>query len=200
MENVKPLEKKEIQKVSESLARAFEEDPLFLYCLDGMENKHEKRVQIFKVLLKYGLRYGNAVNTQNLEGSMAWFSQIEKYEEISTWRLLRSGGLTLVLKLGIKCLKRLDVASEIIVKLRAKYTKKESHWYLAIIGVDPNYQGKGFASILLKYLISTSDSYPIYLETFVEKNVPIYEHFNFKVVEIATVPDANIPIWAMLRK
>ncbi len=134
MENVKPLEKKEIQKVSESLARAFEED------------------------------------------------------------------LTLVLKLGTKILKRLDVASEIIAKLRAKYTKKESHWYLAIIGVDPNYQGKGFASILLKYLISTSDSYPIYLETFVEKNVPIYEHFNFKVVEIATVPDANIPIWAMLRK
>ena len=39
-----------------------------------------------------------------------------------------------------------------------------------------------------------------YLETLTEKNVPIYQHFGFKVAEESTIPSTDITIWAMLRE
>jgi hypothetical protein len=40
---------------------------------------------------------------------------------------------------------------------------------------------------------------PSYLETQEEKNVPLYEHFGFKVLEEVNIPDLDVTNWAMLR-
>ena len=37
-----------------------------------------------------------------------------------------------------------------------------------------------------------------YLETNNDPNVPIYEHFGFKVMEKTIVPNSNVPHYAML--
>ena len=37
-----------------------------------------------------------------------------------------------------------------------------------------------------------------YLETNNDRNVPIYEHFGFKVMEKTLVPNSNVPHYAML--
>jgi hypothetical protein len=41
---------------------------------------------------------------------------------------------------------------------------------------------------------------PCYLETHNQKNVPIYRHYGFKVVEEDIVPGTEITHWAMLRQ
>jgi hypothetical protein len=41
---------------------------------------------------------------------------------------------------------------------------------------------------------------PVYLETADEKNVPVYEHFGFKIVDKSIVPEENLTNWAMLRE
>jgi hypothetical protein len=40
---------------------------------------------------------------------------------------------------------------------------------------------------------------PCFLETQAEKNVGIYEHLGFRVVEEGIVPGSNVKSWAMLR-
>jgi len=40
---------------------------------------------------------------------------------------------------------------------------------------------------------------PCYLETLEEKNVRLYEHFGFTVLEQTAVPDTYLTVWAMLR-
>ena len=37
-----------------------------------------------------------------------------------------------------------------------------------------------------------------YLETNWDRNVPIYEHFGFKVMEKTMVPDSNVEHYAMM--
>jgi ribosomal protein S18 acetylase RimI-like enzyme len=76
------------------------------------------------------------------------------------------------------------------------------HWYLQAIGVDPLSQGKGYAGRLLRPMIARMDEerLPCYLETLVEKNVRLYEHFGFEVIEEAPIPRTNLTNWAMLRK
>jgi len=55
--------------------------------------------------------------------------------------------------------------------------------YLWFIGVQPEHQGQGIGSKLMKEIISNSDSkvLPIYLETSTLKNLPWYEKFGFQI-------------------
>jgi hypothetical protein len=41
---------------------------------------------------------------------------------------------------------------------------------------------------------------PCYLETLEEKNVRLYEHFGFKMIEKSAIPETGLTNWAMLRE
>jgi len=75
------------------------------------------------------------------------------------------------------------------------------HWYLQLIGVEPEQQGKGFASGLIREMLKKIDeeALPCYLETELEENVPIYEHFGFQTLEEYDVPNTPLKMWLMLR-
>ena len=76
------------------------------------------------------------------------------------------------------------------------------HWFLQTIGVEPRFQGKGYASKLIRPMLTRIDEEgrPCYLETLDEHNVPLYEHLGFKVIDKATVPKTSLTNWAMLRE
>jgi ribosomal protein S18 acetylase RimI-like enzyme len=66
---------------------------------------------------------------------------------------------------------------------------------------NPKFQGKGYASILLRAMIERVDQEqkPIYLDTDSEKAVQIYEHFDFNVVEQNKIPNTDFNVWLMIR-
>jgi len=76
------------------------------------------------------------------------------------------------------------------------------HWYLDMIGVDPQYQGQGFCSRLVRPVLEHIDRerMPCYLETNARKNVAIYRRFGFEVILEDEMPGTGIRTWAMLRK
>ena len=76
------------------------------------------------------------------------------------------------------------------------------HWHLLLLAVDPQHQGKGYASKLLEEMFSRIDEggLPCYLETGGEKNVSMYQHFGFKVLEEFTEPNTTDKMVAMLRE
>ena len=76
------------------------------------------------------------------------------------------------------------------------------HWYLLILGVDPQYQGKGYASQLLNGMLKDTDEEGVscYLEAEGSNNVSMYKHFGFKVVDEYTVPNTKVELTAMLRE
>jgi ribosomal protein S18 acetylase RimI-like enzyme len=76
------------------------------------------------------------------------------------------------------------------------------HWFLGPIGVNPESQGQGFASKLMRPMLARADAQdvPVFLDTNSEFNISLYEHFGFRVMERADMPEA--PIWnvGMLRE
>lgn len=82
-----------------------------------------------------------------------------------------------------------------------KQNIKLSYYYLYLLGVDPEYQNKGYGGNLLRTMINQTDKdrIPLYLETENESIVPFYEHFGFRVAKIITLPKINIPMWEMMR-
>ncbi|KAL7816028.1 acyl-CoA N-acyltransferase [Trichoderma aethiopicum] len=61
------------------------------------------------------------------------------------------------------------------------------HWYLELLAVKPEYQGKGAASLMLRYGVDKADEDKV--ECFLDaspKGQPIYERYGFRVVQSDT--------------
>jgi ribosomal protein S18 acetylase RimI-like enzyme len=59
------------------------------------------------------------------------------------------------------------------------------HYYLMLVGTDPQHHGKGSGSQLLDQLLQTAakEGKEVYLETSVDKNIPFYEKRGFAVFD-----------------
>lgn len=74
------------------------------------------------------------------------------------------------------------------------------HWYLAVTGVDPYFQGMGLGSTLLRHALARcdQDGLPAYLEASTLRNRALYERFGFE--EVGVIQAGSSPqVWAMMR-
>ena len=77
----------------------------------------------------------------------------------------------------------------------------EPHWYLAVLGTEPQAQGRGLGSALLRSRLTRCDErrFPAYLESSKEANVPYYERFGFRVTGEIHMPGGGPQLWPMWR-
>jgi ribosomal protein S18 acetylase RimI-like enzyme len=114
--------------------------------------------------------------------------------------MLRMGALALPLTVSWAALWRLGTLEARASKLHHHYAPMP-HWYLVQIGVEPAFQGRGFAGRLLRPLLARMDAadVPCYLETSKERNVTLYQRFGFAIAGVADVGN-SLRMWAMVRR
>jgi ribosomal protein S18 acetylase RimI-like enzyme len=83
----------------------------------------------------------------------------------------------------------------------AKYHPTAPHWYLPLIGVDPQHQGSGHGSALLRHALTECDREhaPAYLESTNPANIPLSERHGFEILATIQV-GSSPPLFPMLRK
>jgi predicted N-acetyltransferase YhbS len=83
-----------------------------------------------------------------------------------------------------------------------KHHPEEPHWYLAVVGSDPDVRGGGFGQALMRSRLERCDAEgaPAYLESSKESNVPYYLRFGFQVTGELTIPDGGPTMWQMWRR
>lgn len=76
----------------------------------------------------------------------------------------------------------------------------EPHWYLNMLGVLPEHQGRGHGTTLMRALNARADAdrVPCYLETDKESNIRIYERHGYRVTDRQTAP-LGVIVWFMQR-
>jgi ribosomal protein S18 acetylase RimI-like enzyme len=64
----------------------------------------------------------------------------------------------------------------------AEWHPEEPHWYLPIIGVEPNAQGRGLGGALLRHAVARCDRENLiaYLESSNPRNITLYERHGFE--------------------
>ena len=194
------LEKSQIKSAAEMLARAFYDDPLYAYLLPDESERKNRSYYLHQFCLRYGLFYGEVYTTSpNLEGVAVWLPPGKT--RITRWGEIRSGGLSILFKLGMKFLSRQGSFIRCIAPMHQRHAPFP-HWYLFHLGVAPIHQGKGYGGTLLTAMLARMDRehLPCYLETQQENNVAIYQRYGFRVVERADIPGAGFCDWAMLRE
>lgn len=188
------------KRAAEVLVRAFWNHPPLQYYFPDETERGKIAPHFFSVPLFYGIRYGEVhATSMNLEGITIWIPS-EEYP-FTFWRLIRSVPPSELIGLGRNGGSKLRSLGQYIDETHARLAPFK-HWFLQAIGVDPKYQGSGYAGRLLRHMLTKIDEagLPCYLETLEEQNVQIYEHFGFTVVDESAIPETELTNWAMLRK
>ena len=194
------LNKLHIKPAAEVLTQAFRNYPLLQYSFPDKLERERIAPYFFQYILSYGIRYGETYATSpNLEGVAVWLTS-DNYH-MTFWRLIRSVPLPIIFVFGKWGGGRMRYTGEYIDAVHKRLVPFK-HWFLQTIGVNPQFQGKGYAGKLLKPMFTRIDEegLPCYLETLDETNVRLYEHFGFKVIEKSAIPETKLTNWAMLRE
>lgn len=194
------LAREQIGPASEMLTQAFFNDSKLTHVLPDEDIRKERGRHLFSFELRYGMNYGKVYATSpSLEGVAVWLPS--ERSAITFWRAMRSGGMALQKGLGKDNMKRLLAFSDQVDAYHKKHVPG-AHCYLFFIGVDPRFQGKGFGGKLIQPLLDRMDkkNMSCYLNTQNEKNIGLYEHFGFSVVEQVKLPGTEIVHTGMVRK
>lgn len=193
------LTKAHTRPAAEMMSRAFFDYPLVVHFFPDPAERARKQAHSFQSLLDYGIRCGEVYATSpGLEAVAMWLPSARAHR--SRWQEILSGNMRSLLG-GF--MRKQSRQKAYIDYSRAVHRRCAPfpHVYLQLLGVDPAHQGKGYASALLRPMFARLDEIglPCFLETQAEKNVALYRHLSFEVVEEGLVPGSQVTSWAMLR-
>jgi len=188
----------QLPQATAMLGRAFYQDQLSVYVYPDEAERTRRLPLVFNISLHYTLRYGEITTTPEVTGTACWLPPGNT--TVSTWQLLRIGALQTSLQMGLPALRRLTNAEDSMQSTHRRCIAGP-HWYLWVLGVDPEHQGQGIGSTLLRAGIERADTsgLPCYLETMNPDNVPLYEKFGFAIASEGNIPGSNVCMWGMLR-
>ncbi|MGV9205143.1 MAG: GNAT family N-acetyltransferase [Promethearchaeia archaeon] len=197
------LQKSDAEKAAEIFAKAFMYNPITAYTIPDEKKRKEKVHYMFEYLLRYGINYGLAMSpSSELEGIAVWLCT--PYTNETILRQIRSGVLKVIWKLGVNFVKNQLKLRSAIEHVTHESTKnlEDGFIYLYSFCVEPAFQGRGYASALLKQMIAFSErtQVPIYLETAPKDNRIMYKHFDFQIKAQKAVPDSEYIMYGMVRE
>ena len=187
------------RQAGEMLARAFYDDPLSVYLAPNDAKRARVLPWLYERIVRYGAMYdGELLTTGGIDGVAVWLPPGLSHTPIT--RLVRAGLALTPLKFGLGALGRFMNANY-VEQLRAKLAP-EPHWYLWVIGVEPERQGRGLGGSLVEPMIVRADAerMPCYLETHKERNVAFYQKHGYNVVHSGHVPKGGPAFWCMKRE
>lgn len=194
------LDSTHIDNAADVLASAFRDYPLNRYFYPDDAERARMTVSRFRSVVKRSVLYGEAYSTSDfMEGVVLWLPS--RCLEMNLWQRLRCGDIGKQMRESRGARERVKIFYRYTHRLHRQLIQGE-HMFLWVIGVAPDYQGNGLSSRLIGPMLSRLDdeNLPCFVETHDEKNVLLYQHFGFKIVNESLVPDTSLKHWALLRE
>lgn len=199
MTAVRRATRADIKPIAAVLTRAFAHDPFYTYLAGDAPERNQRMREGWDGLLRFasaGLR--ETYTTDDHVGAAIWFPPgFFGAGFIDSLRLLPS-----VTRLagGWRRLRRVSRALSTLEE-RRRHHVPAPHFYLSALGVEPERQGEGIGTALMRPVLERADALaqPAYLETATARNVLLYERAGFSVVEELTLPDTDVHGWLMYR-
>lgn len=192
----RPVTEADVPAVAALLARAFATNPGMSWVFREPVARPKRLERLFAVLLTHvWLPRGECLTTERLDGAALWMGPGRWHIPLADQarllpRAARAAGFATP-----RMLRGMAITE-------ARHPATPEHWYLAVLGVDPSSQGRGFGPHLMAPVLDRcdGDGTPAYLETDTEQNVALYERHGFRVTEQVTLPGGAEPtVWLMWR-
>ena len=198
MDGIKPFKRELMDRATTTLERAFLTDPMFKWIFPDPTIRSKSLRRLNRVPLEYGYHYGHVTQSNDGMGVAIW---IPAGSSVTVGGMVRSGMLTVPFHIGFRPFSKFMGANDIMDKIHKKYVS-EPHWQLLIVAVDPEMQGSGHGTALVKEGLARADeaNCPCYLDTSKEQNIAFYERLGFTVVESVPLGNGGPIGWGMRRE
>jgi len=182
------------------LARSFFDDPIQIHMFPDEARRLERCERMFRSLSRIHLAHDEVFVDENLRGASMWGPP--GHWKTRGWAAAREvpamvaaigrGGFG---RRGMTLLNDLGKAEN-----RHAELAPTPHFYLAVLGTDPDEQGKGVGSGVISPVLDRADERGLgcYLESSKHSNVPYYERQGFTVLDDFTFRDGPT-VWLMWR-
>jgi ribosomal protein S18 acetylase RimI-like enzyme len=179
-------------QLAATLARAFYDDPVTSWFYPDAKRRLGQAQRFFAIRLRQLADQKLTYTTSELSGAALW-AQPERWREDLRQSLM-------LLPMVPVLLPRIVRATRAVRVIECLHPV-EPHYYLSVLGTDPEQQGAGIASALLAPVLQRCDANgtAAYLESSKESNVGFYARHGFDVTERIDLPDGP-PLWLMWRK
>ena len=193
--DIRKVQPDEVPRVAQALARAFEDDPVMTWIFQRDSERLTRLERLFSLFLRrIWLRHDECYTADRLFGAALWLPP-------GQWHLGPFAQLRLVPGTIAVMGRNVSRGMTAIQTMEKRHPKKRPHYYLPVLGVEPEFQGRGFGSALMQPVLARCDRNRVgaYLESSKRRNVALYERHGFRVVEELQLPKGGPPIWRMWR-
>jgi GNAT superfamily N-acetyltransferase len=190
----RPANSDEMRPVADTLARAFHDDPVMAWLFGDRPAPRLRRLRrYFASEVRRHRREGGTVLTADGRPGAAFWEPPGHWQ--ITWSAMVRATPMMVSTIGPRIPRALKGLSQL-----DRVHPRTPHWYLSVVGTDPDHRGKGVGAALLEPVLDRCDreGTGAYLESSKPENVPWYERFGFAVTGDLTLPDGP-PLWLMWR-
>jgi ribosomal protein S18 acetylase RimI-like enzyme len=195
-----PLAPGQAREAGEVLARAFHDDPHWVWILPDESKRAQVLPWFMEVWARCCRKYGEVYTTADkVEGAALWIAP-GKYPPSVVGMILR-GMMLVPLKFGRAAFGRLLSSANYAEQLHRRDVPPR-HWYLQVLGIEPPRQGQGIGGALIQPVLARADAegLPCYVETERERNVRFYRRHGFEVVVEDDMPKGGPHFWTMRRE
>jgi GNAT superfamily N-acetyltransferase len=199
--DVEPMRAGEEPAVIAALARAFHDDPLFGFFVPNLVKQMKSLIGFMSSGVKDARPFGD-VWAAHADGKVAGARYGSRPAPI------REARAAISRPTSGRCRRSCTAASASGARspCSARSTRLTRrcagpHYYLAILGTDPEFQRTGAGSAVLAPVLERCDTegLPAYLETQKEANIAYYARHRFELVQKLEVPGCP-PVWTLIRE
>ncbi len=168
----------ELGLLAQSLAEAFEEDPIFSWLMPDQRTRLARLRRFYLIELRYvALAAGRAWTERGLAGAAITAPP-------HSWRLPLRAMLRQAPLFGAHVHR-----AALLLSAVEMHHPRTPHWYFAHIGVRPQDQGRGLGSALMRPTLDHCDSegLPAYLEASSERSAALYQRLGFQLIRELSV-------------
>ena len=189
---VRRARRADLDAVCDTLARAFDDDPVMRWFFPDDRRRAELNARFFRLRVGGLLAQEEVFTTDDHAGAACW-------AQPGRWEMGTLEGLVFGLRVVSMTRSRTPLLARGWNMVDAAHPK-EPHWYLAILGTEPEAQGHGVGSALLQPVLEDCDrnEVPAYLESSKESNIAFYARHGFRVTGEIDLPEGPT-IWEMWR-
>ena len=189
---VRRARRDDLAGIARALARAFGDDPVMEWFFPDPARRDRMVERLFRLRVAALVAQEETYTTDDHLGAAVW-------AQPGRWEMTPLAGLALTLRILPLTRTRTPLLARGWTMIDAAHPK-EPHYYLAILGTEPDAQGRGVGSALLQPALDDCDrnEIPAYLESSKESNLAFYGRHGFRVTGELQLPEGPT-IWPMWR-
>jgi ribosomal protein S18 acetylase RimI-like enzyme len=186
----------DVPQLADAIARAFQDDPGWSHLLPDPTDRTERLRLFFETELRgLAVPLGLVWTSDQVVGGAVW-------APLEAWRVPVTTTVREVPSMVKVFGRRLPLALRSRMRMEGRHPRKPPHWYLAFMGVAPEWQGKGLGTALMRPALEAmdADDTPAYLESSTPRSRALYQRNGFRVTGEFNLPSAGPPLWQMWRE